>query len=70
MEAFPSDKQTGGGHLFHSLPPSPGAGSLAQSHSLDGHTSETAGFHHSCSSPIIKNTERLNKLEMDSMPLS
>lgn len=50
--AAPSERQTKGGHPSRSHPPSPRAGTLARSHSRDGRASGTAGFLHSCSSPV------------------
>ena len=61
MGAFPLNTQTRDGHLFHSHPPSQGDGNLVRSHSLDGHTSEILGFHHSCHSPVIKKYMKLKK---------
>jgi len=50
--ASPSGTQTEGGRSLHSLPSSPKAEIWARSHFPAGHTSETAGFHHFCSSPV------------------
>lgn len=47
-----SGAQTEGGRSHRSLLASPEAGIWARSHFQDGRTSETSGFHHSCSSPV------------------
>lgn len=50
--ASPSGTQTEGGRSHRSLPSSPKAEIWVRSHFPDGRTSETAEFHHSCSSPV------------------
>ena len=73
MAGCSSGRQTRGAHPLHSHPPSRGAGTLVQSHFQDGHTSDIAGFLHSCSSPVVQRERdrlKINEELMDSVTLS